>query len=261
MFAVKRYALVQTLRSSTWLLLASVGLVGCAPQSFTLKYAPGFSSAGHKISVFGVKRNGLMSRTGWGALEPGVAAPFNAERCDVAYSESTFASTPVLAEAVDAYVRANGATDSLLDELAPTAKGDTIMLLTITGHAHAGSEHVGGSPSARAGGVGAMGGGRGGMGRGGRGGGGGMGRGMGMASETPRSSAGDDPFTVSALFFSVREHQSVALVQMSYSGARIDEALGEFRQKLEAEFPRSTCSGWDWSVPVDARRIRALNEL
>jgi hypothetical protein len=243
-------------RKSACIALALVGLTACAEETFTVRYAPGFSSASKHVSVFGIKRNGLMSRDGWGALGPNVPAPFSAQPCDVAYGESIFTTAPALASAVEDYVRANGVTDELLDQLAPNAQGDTIMLLTIAGHARVASEPAGGSPTSRASAPGSMG--RGG--RGGRGGGGRGSRGGSAATDTQANATADDPFAISASFFSVHEHRSVALVQMSYSGTRIDQALGHFKERLEAEFPRATCSGWNWSVQPDEGRIRALGE-
>jgi hypothetical protein len=40
----------------------------------------------------------------------------------------------------------------------------------------------------------------------------------------------------------------------------MDEALDEFGAKLEAEFPGSSCSGWDWSAKIDEAGIQSLKE-
>jgi hypothetical protein len=222
----------------------------CGEQTYTLNYAPNFSRTGKHISVFGVKRDGLMNPTGWAALGPEMSAPFDGNSCDVAYTEALSTVLPDLAATVHDSVRANGVTDELLTQLAPAAKGDTIMLITIAGHPSEGSG-AGAMQSATAPGSGG--------GRGGRSGRVGRGGGLQTGGAEP-SNANTNPFSVSATFFSVAEHRTVGFVELAYSGARIDEALNEFRAKLELEFPRSTCAGWDWSAHVDEPAIHKLNE-
>jgi hypothetical protein len=232
-------------------LAIALAATACAEESFTVQYAPGFNHARKHISVFGVQRDGLMSRSGWAALGPGLSAPFNEQQaCDVAFSEQVFNEVPALASAVDSYVRANGVTDRLLDQLAPAARGDTIMLVTIAGRARLpGRDLGGGSPMQRANpGMG--------RGRGGQG----MGGGMMPVGREPENVGNADPFEVSALLFSIREHQTTAVVKMGYTGTSSQQALSEFKQRLEAEFPSSTCSGWNWSAAVDPKSVRELPE-
>jgi hypothetical protein len=239
---------MRTYKSWPSFLLVLVG--ACGGQAYTLKYAPSFSRSGRHISVFGIRRDGLMSPGGWSALGPEQTAPFDGNSCDVAYAESSLSQRPALESALRDYVQANGVTDELLTQLAPAAKGDTIMLLTIAGHplprgAQADSAGWAATPPT-------------GTAQGGR-------RGRGRGGARASSSSGDasssaEPFDVSATFFSVAEHRSVGLVELAYSGSRVDEALDQFRSKLETEFPGASCSGWDWSVPIDDASIRKLNE-
>jgi hypothetical protein len=232
------------------LLFATLTLQACAEEAFTVKYAPNFSPTRKHISVFGIKRDGLMSRSGWAALGPGLSAPFSAHPCDVAYSEEVFTAAPALASLVDDYVRSNGVTDELLEQLAPAAKGDTIMLVTIAGHAVLPTRDLGGAstmPPGRS----SMGGGRGRRGYGG---------GARTGSDQTRETSNHDPFEVSAFFFSVPERRAVGVVKMSYSGSNTEQALSQFTHRLEVEFPGSTCSGWDWSVQLDTASLRALRE-
>jgi hypothetical protein len=237
--------------SKSLLLLACLLVfTACGGQSFTVKHAPGFSPNGRHISVFAVKRDGLLSRSGWEALGPNLSAPFGGNACEVAYSEPMLNALPDLAAAVDSVVRANGVSDELLAKLAPAAKGDTIMLMTIAGHPHASSDS--GSQTQAANSMSSRNSGR----RGGRG---GLGGGM-PVSSGKSDSAGPDPFTVSAIFFSVSEHHSVASIELNYSGTDMSEALNLFRTRLETEFPGAKCSGWDWTVALDPLAIRALNE-
>jgi hypothetical protein len=232
-------------------LLWALSVSACAEDPFMVKYAPGLDRAGKHISVFGIRRDGVMSRSGWAALGPYASAPFSEEPCDLAYSEEAFTSVPALASAVDDYVRENGVTDELLDQIAPAARGDMIMVLTVAGHPLAAVEDPGGAgyqrslpPTAASGG------------RGGR-----HGRSRSSsANATKRDASNSDTFEVSASFFEVREHRAVALAKMRYSGSNTDDALTQFTKRLEHEFPRSTCSGWDWSVGVDDTKIRKLSE-
>jgi hypothetical protein len=220
-------------------LVCLFGSVACGEPGFTVKYAPGYSPVGRHVSVFGIKRDGLMNRAGWAALGPGLSPAFNGNACEVAYGDSMFNTVPELASAVDDYVRGNGVSDDLLAELAPAAKGDTIMLLTIAGHpllppGDAGSTvHAAAPPTRHRGGAG---------------------------SEKSKSKSHQDPFEVSATFYSIGERRSVAVIDFSSDGTKIDEALSEFRNKLEAEFRSSTCSGWDWTVHVDEANVRKLGE-
>jgi hypothetical protein len=224
------------------------GVIGCGESGFHVRYAPGFSAKGRHISVFGVKRDGLMNRAGWAALGPNLSPPFNGSSCEVAYSEDFFSAQPALSTTVDDYVRANGVSDDLLAQLAPAARGDTIMLFTIAGHPLQPSNEVGSQiqpaamPSASS---------RGSPRRGRRSGGG-------LAPE--KSSSSGEPFNLSATFYSVADRRSVAVVEYDYSGARIDEAINAFRNKLEEEFPGSTCAGWDWTAHLDENGIKQLSE-
>jgi hypothetical protein len=227
--------------------LVLLGLAGCSEQSFKIEYAPSFSRSARHISVFGVKRDGLLSQDGWAALGPEQPAPFDGKSCDLAYAQGSFSQRPDLEDALSEYVRTNGVTDELLALIAPAAKGDTIMLVTSAGRVRQAEDR---NSSAQASAP-FSGGGRGGRRHG---------RGRTASGSSSNSSSSEDPFTVSATFFSVAEHRSVGFVELTYSGQRMDEALDEFRTKLEAEFPGSTCSGWDWSAKIDEAGIHSLKE-
>lgn len=178
--------------------------------------------------------------------------PFGAQHCEVAFSEQTFGAAPELASAIDTYVRLNGVTDALLAQLAPAAKGDAILFISMSGSAKPSSDggpNVG-APSARGGSHGGSG-----MGR--PGGGGGMGRHGGQLSPEHAQEAGDG-LLLSASLYSVAEKRSVSALRMHYTGSRVDEALREFNQRIETEFPGTQCSGWDWSARVDPDAIRKL---
>jgi hypothetical protein len=244
----------------TGILLCLCCVSACAGTTFDVQEAPHWSRADHRISTFGVKRDGLMSRDGYAALGPNMPAPFGGQHCDVAFSEQTFGAAPELAHAIDTYVRLNGVTDALLGQLAPAAKGDAILFISVSGSTKAASDGGpnGAAPTGRGGGRGGSG--MGGMGRRG-GGGGGMGRhGGGHEESSAHAQETGDGFQVSASLYSVREKRSVSALRMHYSGSRVDEALREFNQRIEAEFPGTQCSGWDWSTRVDPDAIRKLEQ-
>ena len=219
--------------------------VSCAGSDFSVRSEPAWPRAQHRFSTFAVQRDGLLSRDGWQVLGPNMPAPFGAQHCDVAFGQTMFANAPDLADAIGSYVRSNGVTDALLERVAPAAEGDAIVFITLSGAPRVRSD---GGPNT----VG-MAGGRGG--RGGKGGGrGGMKQGSGESGE-----AGDG-FQIDASFYSVRERRSLAEIRLNYTGTRIDEAVRQFNDRLEHEFPGASCGGWNWSAQLDPAAIRQLPE-
>lgn len=225
--------------------IAPLAAFGCAGESqFKVTYLPGWPQPGAKIAVFGIKRDGLMSKAGWDALNPELSAPFGARRCGVAYSEQLFAANSALAEALESYVRANGVTDPLLKAVSPAARGDLILLVTSSGRPRSASEvesAASQSPQRRFGG-----GGRRAMARGAR---------RDPPAATQESSA---DYQLTGLFYSIRDHQTVGVIDLGYSGSSAEIALAEFRTRLESEFPGASCANWDWSAAIDPLAIRKL---
>jgi hypothetical protein len=231
------------LRPLHFSLLLSWIALGCGGGAeFQVQYAPGATRQGAHISVFGIKRDGLMSRAGWDALSPELSAPFGAKRCAVAYSDELFGTKAELAEAIERYVRENGVTDVLLDELAPAAQGDTILLVTSAGRPRTAGSDAAGPEVAAPRGRGMSGGRRGAATRG-------------VRPDTDKPSA---DYQLTALFFGVREHKTVAVVEMNYTGTSGEEAIAEFRNRLESEFSGASCAGWNFSVEIDPLKIRKL---
>lgn len=223
------------------LVAALLVLAGCVDSTtFHVSFAPNAARANRGISTLGVQRDGVMSREGWRALGPEQPAPFGGQLCAVAFSAESLESTPGVVGAIDAYVRANGATEQLLEQVAPAAIGDTLLFFSISGAAtRTGSAALGQAP---------MPGTRGGRSMGGGGGRGQRAGGLGAAG-TVRGDSGDG-FHVRATLFSVSERRTVANIEMNYSGTNLGEALMAFRARLEAELPGAHCAGWDWSKPV-----------
>jgi hypothetical protein len=228
---------------------ALLSLGACADTKFNVQYLPHAVRTGHQISTLGVQRDGVMSRDGWHALGPEQPAPFSGGRCDVAFSNDTFTAVPEVADALDSYIRSNGVTDKLLGQLAPAAKGDAILFVALAGRpavATGGSSTGAGSVTRR--------------------GGGGGGRRsrqqqQGGMTESPSALGSNDVgdgLHVDATLFSIKDQETFASIEMRYTGTSMSDALRAFRARLEQEFPGSSCSGWDWSKPVDAGKIRAL---
>lgn len=223
-------------------------LAGCAGSNFSVRSEPTWPRAQHRFSTFAVQRDGLMSRDGWQVLGPNMPAPFGAQHCDVAFGQTMFNNSPELAEAIGTYVRSNGVTDALLERLAPAAEGDAIVFVTLSGAPRVrsdGGPNTVGMASGR--------GGRGGM--GGRGMGGGRG---GMKQGSSESQDAGDGFQIEASFYSVRDRRSLAEIRLNYTGTRVDEAVRQFNDRLDAEFPGASCGGWNWSAQLDPKAIQQL---
>ncbi len=231
---------------------AVVLAAGCddGDAHFTTRLASDFAPARHRVSVFGVYKDGRMSSDGWDALAPHLASALGTDRCEVGYN-ALASESGALASAIDEYARADGPTDDFLAQLAPAAKGDLVLVVTFAGKlpqrltADAGSKR---SPQAPA--------------SGGRGG----GRGMRGGGRTRGESRGERPLDtnvldMSASVYSVAQARSVALVAMEYSGASVDEAITKFSTKLAESLPGLLCVGWNWDVKIDPNRIRkAIDE-
>jgi hypothetical protein len=67
------------------LLLASASLACTSTANFSVKYAPGFAPAGHKVSVLGIYKDGRMDSEAWGSLGPKIGGALGGRACDAAY--------------------------------------------------------------------------------------------------------------------------------------------------------------------------------
>jgi hypothetical protein len=209
-----------------------------------VKLAPGFSSSGHTISVFGVYKDGQMSPEAWDALRARLEPLLGGHECEIARGSSSQQSDSPLSAVIDDYTRTNGPTDDLLTQLAPAARGDLILVLIQAGKLSPGEKvSVVDSPSPA-----------------GPGAGGGHGGATGFATFAPNkhSDKERDVLQLSASLFSVSQERSVALVDMKYSGDSADEAIGEFTDRVRRLLPASKCAGWNWDAKVDPEGIRKL---
>jgi hypothetical protein len=232
-------------------LAALPALASCSDDAqFTTRFASDFAHPDHMVSVLGVFRDGRMSSDAWDTVGPALSTPFG-KTCETAYG-ALVGSNPTLSGAIDDYVRANGPGDELLEQLAPAATGDLVVVFTVAGHI-ATKKTAAPDTGAVSGGApgGAM---SGGKYRGARPG-GSTGRGMAPATNTNAA------FEVSASVYSVTAHRSVGMLAMGYDGASLDEALQRMAARLGLALPQSTCGGWDWSkAAVDDAKIRELIE-
>lgn len=214
---------------------------------FTTKFASDVAPARRTVSILGVYKDGRMSVDGWEALAPHVMTAFGGGECAVGYDMLASANQN-LAAAIDDYAQADGPTDDLLAQLAPAARGDSILVLTFAGKlpqrgiADAGARSTSSPSMGSPRGGGRMGGSRG----GGR-----------MRGGVPGPAA-DDPnaLDISASLYSVRDSRSIALLSLEYTGASVEDALTKFATRLAASFPQAVCAGWNWDAKVDPDRIR-----
>jgi hypothetical protein len=218
---------------------------------FTTRFASDFAHGRHAVSVFGLFKDGRMDGEGWDVLGPKLSAAFGAT-CPAAYG-ALLASDQPLSAAIDDYVRANGPGDELLEQIAPAATGDLVVVFTVAGRVAAKATPTADSTmlnsSSSPGGMG-MGAGKY---RGSRPTGSSYGR-AGMAAH----GRGPAALELSASLYSVSQKKSVGFVAMAYDGPSADEALQRMAAKLGQAVPGSTCAGWDWKGKVDADHIRGL---
>jgi hypothetical protein len=237
------------LRKVAFVLLAVAAACAEDETQWNVRYAPEFPKTPVKVSILGVFRDGRMNAEAWDELGAKLSSSFGPGTCPIAYDKDLVSKNEDFANAVDDYARANGVTDGLLDKLAPAASGDEVLVFTIAGRPRTGGVDGGASapqqapmaPPTNSGGM-----------RGGRS------RGMGIS---PMRMPERNAFEVSASLFSTRDHHSVALVAMDYSGSSAADALAKFEEKMRTSLPGASCAGWHWDVPtVNDKAIRDIKE-
>ncbi len=216
------------------LLAFGLATTACGEEdiNFAVKYAPGYSNSGNAISIFGIFKDGRMSPEAWDELGPRFSRAFRDGPCETAISSDLRRSNLTLFTAVDDASREEGITDVLLDRFGPSAVGNSILVITIAGHAPKAKDPLHARVRSQMGG----------MGRGGS-----PGRSRQAPPRDPdgrRSGRPGEVYEISASLFSSPQHQSVAQVSMAYRGASEDEALTKFVEKLAASFPGAACRGW-----------------
>jgi hypothetical protein len=221
--------------------------LSCGDSEFTTRYASDYvQGARTSVSVLGVYKDGRLNAEAWTELGPQLAISTGGSTCDVAYNEALLANNPSLTDAIDGYTRDNGVTDELLDQFAPSAKGDAILVVLVSGRppsSDGGAPKSSGvpAPPQPAGGKVSRGPSR---------------RGS-YSQDEDRFAPRRPAFEMSASLFSVRQHRSVAQVEMKYTGASIDEAIKRFSERLAAALPGLSCAGWS-EAGADPEKIRQL---
>lgn len=232
------------------MLSVSLVFVACSDEAqFTTRFASDFAHANHAVSVLGVFRDGRMSSDAWDVVGPPLSAPFG-KTCETAYG-ALIGTTPGLSSAIDDYVRANGPGDDLLEQLAPAATGDLILVFTIAGHIVSRTAPTdSGAVSTGAPGASMSGGKYRGPHQAG-----GTGRGM------PTGTSTNAALEVSVSIYSVATHRSVGLIALGYDGVSLTEALSRMANRLGLALPQSRCAGWDWGKgAVNEAKLRELIE-
>ena len=233
------------------LLIVALALAcGEGEARFTTKVASDFAPTGQAISVLGLYKDGRMSPDGWRTVAPYVAVALGSTSCPVGY-ETLAISNPPLADAIDEYARTDGPSDDLVAQIAPAARGDMVLIVSVAGRlpqkvstvdaGAARSQPTSPAPGANMGGGGSRG-----MRRGGRVGG------------QPRNEPAKDTnvLDVVASLYSVSARRSVALLELEYSGSSLDDAMKRFGDTLAQTVPQAHCAEWNWDVKLDAERIR-----
>jgi hypothetical protein len=208
------------------------------PSEFATNFSPDFQLAQHKVSVFGVYKDGQMSSDAWGGLAPRIEQSLGGTPCEIAYDSKLVMTNAPLASAIADYARDSGPADELLAQLRPAAQGDLIAVFTASGRLPVARKTTVNDPTPQAAGLG--------------------GRGFATISSTPKGAEDKSVLQLTASFFSVSQGHSVGLVELRYTGDSVDEAIAQFAAKVSQALPGGRCTGWNWSAKVDPEQIRAL---
>jgi hypothetical protein len=209
---------------------------GCMSKAeMTVKYASGFDPARHKVSIFGVFKDGRMNSEAWGGISPGVTKALGGRFCEVGYGAAAFPPDRDVTTAINDYATSNGPTDDLLAQLAPAAAGDLVVVLTIAGRLPVPVKVSVQDPPQQ------------------------HGAGAGYGTRGHHSKNMDlNELQVAAQVFSVAEGRTVAVVNLDYTGESIDEAMTKFATQLGESLPASECAGWRLDAKLDVDKIRNL---
>jgi hypothetical protein len=229
---------VRAIRCALWTILAASATACWGKAEMSVQYAPGFQPAQHKISIFGVYKDGRMNSEAWGGIAPGVSKALGGRLCDAAYGTAAFPADRDVTRAIDEYATSNGPTDDLLGQIAPAAAGDLVMVLTVAGHLPVPVKVSVQDQPQRQGPGGAY---------------GGRGRHRGKDFDL-------NELQLAAQVFSVSEGKTVAVVNLDYTGQSVDEAWTKFTAQIGESLPGSECTGWRADAKLDADKIRSLAE-
>jgi hypothetical protein len=172
-----------------------------------------------------VLEDGIMSEEAWMLFGPVLSSALRGKPCEAWYGVKLESAEPNLFDSVRRIARDDGITDELLENIAPRAAGDFIIIFQLHSHlpelSRRGTQdqrtliaHGGGSGPERA---------------------------PILPKRTPVEAG---PMEISATLFSVLIHKTVAQIVMQYSGSSVRDAVAKFAQKLPSAIPDAVCTGW-----------------
>jgi hypothetical protein len=224
-------------------LIAVASMSACADADLTVSYAKGYHRGQKAISFLGVFKDGRLNSEVWDGVDDTLAHALPGYPCQALYSAQLLSGDSDLSSAIDSYVRADGVSDDLLDKLAPMAKGDLIVVVTVAGRP---PKTLDGGASTPAPSTNPRGG-------GGR-------RGRSPSGASPGVQTDRNVFELAATLYSIKDKTSVGLISMSYTGPSAEDAWTKFRDRFVAEMAGSSCRGWDLEKDpkVDGAQIRSM---
>ncbi len=226
--------LASSSRFAVLALTLPLALAGCGNRQaeFSVKSARDVTTRDGTVSVFGVFRDGRLESGSWEEI----GAAFGDGKCPVGFDETLRVSHPDVATTIDSQTRADGVGDEVLQKIEAQAQGDYVLLVTIYGHLPTKKERTArnaGAPNFTSGQAPSRAGGRKGM----------------------RPTASDEEqlplhggLQVSTTLYAKRTHNTVAALEMDYTGSTLEGAFAAFWQKWNAEFPGLACRGWAWGA-------------
>jgi hypothetical protein len=210
----------------------------CSKADITVKYAAGFDPGRHKVSVFGVYKDGLMNSEAWGGIAGRISNALGQSVCVAGYGGAAFPADRGITAAIDEYTSSNGPTDDFLAQIAPAAAGDLVMVVTVAGRLPISMKIHVQDPSQKP----VMGGRRGGF------------------REHKDKDFDANELQLTAQVFSVAESKTVALVNLDYKGESMDEAWDKFAAQVGESLSGSQCAGWNLDAKLDVDKIRSLGQ-
>jgi len=215
-----------------------VAAIACSKSGMTVKYAAGFDPARHKVSVFGVYKDGQMNSEAWGGIAGRIDNALGHTPCEAAYGATAFAAGKDVTTAINEYAASNGPTDDLLAQIAPAASGDLVMVVTVAGRLPIPMKIHVQDPTQKP----VMGARRGGF------------------REHKDKDYDPNELQLTAQVFSVAESKTVALVNLDYKGDSMDEAWDKFTAQVGESLNGSQCAGWNVDAKLDIDKIRSLGQ-
>jgi len=229
---------VRAIPCAVVLLLAAT--VGCSKSDITVRYAAGFDPGRHKVSVFGVYKDGLMNSEAWGGIAGRISNALGQSVCVAGYGGAAFPADRGITAAIDEYTSSNGPTDDFLAQIAPAAAGDLVMVVTVAGRLPIPIKiHVQDQQQNSTGPSG--------------------GRGP-IRGQHKDKNIDLNELQLTAQLFSVAESKTVALVNIDYTGQSMDEALDKFAAQVGESLSGSRCAGWNLDAKLDVDKIRSLGQ-